>query len=181
MLSSTLSMCISKGTHSSGKHFMAYKLKKVKNTEMEKQPVSDWWFVAASHAQQPGAVQHQEGRQGPAGCIYACFCLLRQQLRALPKELVCRQWGERCLLYSSDQRQVQTMEISKKGHRKQLHLKHPSPILKVPWLKPSHFPMPADRFLIASSPGWAARVALPVVLSAASDAGAFSIASHLCL
>lgn len=57
MLCSASRMCISKGTHSSGKHFTARKAKKVKNTETEKQSASDLWFAAAFHAWQLGLAE----------------------------------------------------------------------------------------------------------------------------
>lgn len=76
--------------------------------------------------------------RGPPGCTPACFCLPGQQGRALPKEPLRRQRGERCLLSGHGQNRVHTMEIrkkKKKGHRKRLHLKHPPPLL-APWLTP---------------------------------------------
>lgn len=65
MLYSTLRMCISKGTYSSGKHFIVHKSKKVKHTESEKEPVNDRGFRVAFGAGQPGFVQHhlQEGEE----------------------------------------------------------------------------------------------------------------------
>lgn len=56
MLYSTLRMCISKGTYSSGKHFMVHKSKKVKHTEREseKQPVSDRRFTVSFRVWQLG-------------------------------------------------------------------------------------------------------------------------------
>lgn len=81
MLCIASGMCISKGTHSSGKHTTAHKSKKVKKAESERQPVSDRCSAAASPASRSSpSLAGCTSCLGPTACLQSVgwrpLCLL---------------------------------------------------------------------------------------------------------
>lgn len=156
-------MCISKGTYSSGKHFMVHESKKVKGTEREseKQPVSERWFTVAFRVWQPGFAQHPlQGRQEPPAAAPPGD---RPAQGTAPP---LRPWPE----------QVQTPATSRKACRKQLNPKN-SP--GSPADASHHSRCRGFRGLLCAV-SRAART-MPIPLPASSKDRSLGVASNLCL